>query len=161
MSDLGLLARLEASAAGVAVAESPWLFPALESAHVVALALVVGSIGMMDLRLLGLIRRETPVTSAAAEILPWTWSAFAVAATTGAFMFVSRAGDYWDNPFFRAKLALLALAGLNMASFHLLTWRSVARWEVGPPPAAARLAGGLSLAAWTAVVICGRWVGFV
>ena len=127
----------------------------------VALGLVVGSVMIMDLRLVGLARRTLPVTQVVREVLPWTWSAFLAAALTGGLMFVSRANDYWDNDFFRAKLILLAIAGLNMAAFHAVTWRTVSRWEAGPAPLAAKLAGGISLALWVGVVICGRWIGFV
>lgn len=155
-----LLEAVEATPLAVAVAESGWLFPAAESAHVVALALVVGTIMMVDLRLLGLSRRGVPVTQATGEVLPFTWAAFAVAVATGLLMFVSRASDYWENPFFRIKLVLLALAGVNMVVFHFVTWRSVRSWETGTPAPGARLAGLLSLLLWIGVVVCGRWIGF-
>jgi hypothetical protein len=156
-----LLTQVESLPFAKLIAENGWIFPTLESSHVVALGLVVGSVMIMDLRLVGLARRTLPVTQVVRETLPWTWSAFLVAALTGSLMFVSRANDYWDNDFFRAKLILLALAGLNMAAFHVVTWRSVSRWAAGPLPLGAKLAGGTSLALWIGVVICGRWIGFV
>lgn len=144
----------------VAIAESAWMFPTIESLHVLALAVVVGSIMIMDLRLLGIARRRLPVTQVAEEILPWTWMAFVSAAITGGLMFVSRAADYWENDFFRVKIVLLGLAGLNMGVFHLMTWRAVEAWREGATPMAARAAALTSLMLWIAIVICGRWIGF-
>jgi hypothetical protein len=156
-----LFGWLKAQAFAVAIAESSWLFPTIETLHVIALALVLGTIALMDLRLIGLRGTSLPVTRAAAELLPWAWSGFIGAVITGSLMFSSRATDYWENDFFRIKLILLALAGLNMVVFHGLTYRTVDRWDQGAPPPGARLAGGLSLLLWLGVTICGRWIGFV
>ena len=71
----------------------------------------------------------------------------------------TRAGTYMGNPAFQIKLALLALAGVNMAAFHFGTFRRVAQWDTTAPPAAARLAGVASLAMWIGVILAGRWVG--
>jgi hypothetical protein len=76
-------------------------------------------------------------------------------------MFSSRAVQYAGNLAFQLKLGLLLLAGLNMAVFHLVTFRSIGRWDrQATPPAAARLAGGLSLLLWLAIIACGRTIGF-
>lgn len=146
---------------GLAIAESGWMFPTVESVHVVALALVVGSIAMMDFRLLGMFGRSHRVTRLADDVLPWTWMSFVVAAISGATLFASAAETYWENPFFRVKIVLLALAGINMGIFHFVTWRTVHEWdENAPTPQAAKAAGLLSLVFWIGVVICGRWIGF-
>lgn len=139
---------------------SDWLFPILESAHVAALALVFGTILVVDLRLLGLSARGTRVTTLVRELLPWTWGAWCLAAVFGALMFLSHPLDYARNLPFRLKFAAMALAGLNMLAFHAGAFRQVARWDAGPPPAAARVAGGVSLLCWTSVVLCGRLIGF-
>lgn len=153
---------LEAQPFAVAIAESTWLFPAIEVLHVVALALVVGSIAMLDLRLLGVSRRDYGVMELTAETLPWTWSAFAVAVITGSLMFSSAATTYAENIPFRFKLLLLLLAGINMAVFHLTAYRRVHNWNHQiPTPRAARVAGTLSLTFWVGVVFFGRWIGFV
>ncbi|OYX34706.1 MAG: hypothetical protein B7Y99_04930 [Caulobacterales bacterium 32-69-10] len=138
-----------------------YAFPVLEAAHVVAIMLVVGSIFMLDLRLVGVSSRNHAVTRLSAEVLPWTWTAFAVAAVTGALLFTSQAGAYAQNLQFQLKLALMAAAGLNMLLFHFITWRSVDAWNTATPtPPAAKLAGLLSLVFWIGVVVCGRWVGW-
>jgi len=152
---------LETSALGTTVSQSTWLFPAIETIHVIALALVVGSIAVLDLRLLDRTWRVRAITELTQDVLPWTWASFAVAATSGFLMFASAATKYAADTPFRIKMVLLLLAGTNMLAFHRFTYRSVAAWDVNAPtPRAAKLAGGLSLLFWIGVVTCGRWVGF-
>lgn len=143
------------------VSQSTWWFPGLEAAHVIAAALVVGAIAMLDLRLLWAASRERAVSALSAEVLPFVWLAFATAVVTGGLLFMSSATHYGVNGPFLYKMGLLVLAGANMAAFHLLTARRAHEWDAGRPPAwQARLAGALSLLFWTAVIICGRWIGF-
>jgi hypothetical protein len=137
-----------------------WWFPLLESLHVLTAALVVGSILMLDLRLLGLAARHHPVHRMTREILGWTWAAFAVALITGAGLFITRASHYADNVAFQIKIGLLLLAALNVLAFHFITARSIDRWDTSRAlPRPARLAGGCSLALWIAVMLAGRWIG--
>jgi hypothetical protein len=153
-------AWLEALPLPAAILESGWLFPTLETVHVMALALVVGSIATVDLRLLGLARRDEAVWAVAAKALPWTWCAFVVALISGGLLFSSAAVKYLGTPAFILKMALLLLAGLNMLIFHFGPGRNIAAWEPGRTPPSAKLAGGLSLAFWIGVVAAGRWIGF-
>ena len=157
-----LLLWLEHTSPAIAISESSWLFPGIESIHVVAITLVVGSITMVDLRLLDINLRERPVAELTGEVLPWTWASFAVAVCSGALLFSSNATHYWGTVPFRAKMLLLALAGLNMEVFHATTHRSVNIWGGQPrTPRAAKISGGVSLALWVGVVALGRWIGFV
>jgi len=129
---------------------------------VLMLVLVVGSIMVVDLRLLNLTSRDRSVKELTDEVLPWTWTAFAGAAMTGSLLFSSSALKYSGIWQFEAKMCMLALAALNMGLFHLGAFRSVAQWDRAParPPLAAKLAGGISLGIWVIVVALGRWVGF-
>lgn len=155
------LEALEALPLSTAILESNWLFPWIETLHVLALTIVVGSIAIVDLRLLGLASKDRSVTSLTKQLLPWTWSAFAVALLSGALMFASAAVKYYNNLPFRIKVLLLLLAGLNMLVFHLRAYRRVEVWDVAPAtPGAARLAGALSLTFWIGVVAAGRWIAF-
>lgn len=157
-----VLEWIKGTSLATSISESTWLFPTIETVHVLALALVVGSIALVDLRLLGISGRNRPVSRTLAEMLPWTWIGFAVAALSGSLMFASAATRYAGNVFFLTKLTALGLAGLNMVFFHLAIHRSVARWDhQARPPFAARMTGALSLALWTGIVTLGRWVGFV
>ena len=155
-------ASIEALPAAVAIAESDWIFPTLETVHVLAIALVFGSIALLDLRLLGVASRNHGVLHIAREMLPWTWGAFSLAIITGGLMFISNAVMYYNNWPFLVKMVLLLLAGANMAVFHLTEFRSVKLWNLQlPPPIGARLAAMLSLTFWVLIVACGRWIGFV
>jgi uncharacterized membrane protein len=143
------------------IRENDVLFPLIESVHVVAICLVVGSILAVDLRLLGLASIHRSVSRVADGILPLTWAAFAVALASGGLLFISNATKYLENGYFVAKICLIAAAGLNMAIFHLVSAKDLPRWENQTRlPFQARLAGGLSILLWISVVTCGRWIGF-
>jgi len=156
-----LVAFFEHSGIAEAVRENDTLFPLIESAHVVAISLVVGSILALDLRLLGFASVGRPVSRFANAILPVTWAAFALAATTGFLLFISNASKYLSNGYFDAKIILICAAGLNMVVFHAVGARDMPQWEkLAQPPFPARAAGAISILLWIAVVVCGRWIGF-
>ena len=136
------------------------MFPTIETVHVFALVLVVGTIMTVDLRLLGIANKDRPFSEVASEMLPWTWAAFAIAALAGMLMFSSKALTYYGNIPFRLKMICLLLAGINMVMFHWLGTRHLEAWDRGRPPRAAKLAGGASLLLWVTIVAAGRWVGF-
>src|SRR5688572_20182595 len=143
------------------IRSSALAFPWLESVHVLAIALVLGSIAVADLRLLGIASVKRPVTQLLNDVLPVTWVAFVVAAVTGLLMFISNATEYAHNTPFQLKMVLLVLAGLNMLAFQLITFRGVGQWdEARVTPPAARFAGAFSLLAWIGIVAFGRWIGF-
>ena len=153
--------RLEYSGFGIYIAESTWAFPTLETLHVIALVTVLGTIFVMDLRMLGLTSNKFAVTKLAKDTLPWTWGAFVLAAITGGMLFVSKATSYVINPYFLWKMAMIALAGLNMMYFHFITWRTVDHWDRDASlPFAVKLAAALSLIFWLLVVFFGRAIGF-
>jgi hypothetical protein len=154
------LTRLQDLSLPTLIRESDWLFPTIETVHVFALVLVVGSIMTVDLRLLGFTNKERPFSQVASEMLPWTWTAFGIAALAGMLMFSSKALTYYSNIPFRLKMLCLLLAGINMAMFHWLGTRHLGDWDRGRPPRAAKLAGGASLLLWTTIVAAGRWIGF-
>ncbi len=157
-----LLVALQSTSWATAIREDDTLFPVIESLHVLAITFVVGTISMVDLRLLGVTSRQRAVSQLTAEILPWTWGAFVVAVITGSLMFASSATKYIANPPFQIKLVMLLLAGVNMAVFHLVTQRNIAHWDEHPvTPVGAKIAGGLSLLFWLGAITAGRWIGFV
>lgn len=156
-----LLLTLQNTGFATAIREGDSLFPWIESIHVLAISLVVGTILIVDLRLLGFGAHRRSISALMREVLPLTWSAFAMAATTGFLLFASAAVKYaalWE---FQAKMLLLVGAGLNMTIFHLVSGRSMVAWdEAATPPLAAKAAGGLSLCLWLGVLVMGRVIGF-
>ena len=156
-----ILKWLESTPLSIFILESEWAFPTIESIHVIAIALVVGTISIVDLRLLGLASTKRGFTELSHEVLPWTWLAFAVAVIAGLLLFITHATEYFGNTAFRIKLLLILLAGLNMMYFHLFTCRKVSEWDRSfAVPLAGRIAGGISLLCWIAVIGFGRWIGF-
>ena len=150
---------LQATPFAMAISQD-W-FPWVESTHVVCLALVAGTLFMVDTRLMGLTLVNLRVTHVAERLLPWTWGAFIGAAITGSTMFIAGATHYTGNAPFLIKMGLLVLAGINMLYFQFVTYRDVARWDSGRPTRAARAAGAVSLLLWCLIIGFGRWVGFV
>lgn len=156
-----ILDQLTNTPLATAIREGDIWFPWLETVHVLAVTLVFGTIVMVDLRLLGLRGYRVSTATVIHELVPWTWGAFVLAVVSGSALFVSKAETYADNTFFRLKMAALLFAGLNMMIFHLGAYRSISDWDTASiRPLGARLAGGLSLACWLAVLCCGRWIGF-
>lgn len=153
---------LQATPIATTVAENDVLFPWIESVHVLAIVLVVGTISIVDLRLLGMASLDISARRLMRDVIPYTWGAFAVAATTGLLMFSSDAVHYGHNRLFQIKLVTLVLAGLNMATFHLFGERDVERWDApgATTPLSAKAAATISLLAWVAVVSLGRGTGF-
>lgn len=144
-----------------AIREGAVLFPWIESVHVLAITLVVGSISVVDLRLLGVVSVNRSVVSVSADVLPFTWTAFVFAILTGSALFTSHAVGYAQNFQFRMKLLLLVLAGVNMLTFHWIMGRGLGRWsEAGATPWQGKVAGLISLMLWIGMVAFGRWIGF-
>ncbi|MSQ63912.1 MAG: hypothetical protein EXR33_08780 [Betaproteobacteria bacterium] len=134
------IGALEASAIGVALRDVSWLFAAVKAVHLAGIAMLVGSIAVLDLRLLGL-RRSVPVRRLAGRILPWTAASFCLIVPSGLAMFVANAGELIASPVFAVKICLILLAGANAGLFHAGVFRRAARWDADVmPPIAARTA---------------------
>jgi hypothetical protein len=156
-----ILTAIEDWPLGMAINESTFWFPFMESVHVLSFAFMVGSIFFVDLRLLGLIGKGNPVRQAS-RMLPLTWAAFVIAAISGTLMFAPAASRYVANPAFQWKFILMVVAGINMLTFHFGVWRTVSGWdEFSATPRAAKIAGLISMASWIGVVITGRIVPFL
>ena len=162
MEASGILGALEASALAREMRGSLWLYPIVEIAHITGIAVLVGSVSAIDLRLLGL-GRAIPVRALGSFLLGWAWLGFAIVVPTGLAMFSTHAMEFVQNPAFRLKLLLLAVAALNAATFHLTVYRTAIDWnrEDAPTPGTAKLAALLSLALWLGVIACGRLIAYV
>lgn len=148
---------LEATAGSVAIRESLLLYPIIETTHVLTLCLFLGMIALLDLRLLGVGLRGVPVSEVAGQLLPWALAGFVLMAISGSLLFYSGPVRAAANIFFRIKMVMIALTGINALVFHFTVYRRVAQWNCDPiPPLRARVAGFCSLLLWAGVVICGR-----
>jgi len=145
----------------IALHESLYLYPLIESTHVLTLTLFVGLAVMLDLRLLGLMMRQVPVSEVTARLLPWTKAGFVVMVITGALLFYAIPVRTYQSIFFRAKVAMLLLAGLNVWLFHSRVERRVADWDLAPiAPLPARVAAVVSLVLWAGIVVAGRMIAY-
>lgn len=161
MNIASLLTWIEGTSLANQIRESLLLFPVLESIHVIGLALVFGTIVVIDLRLLGIASSERPFDRVAADILKWTWVAFALTALTGGLMFTTNATVYYNNFYFRMKMLLLVLSAVNMAAFEVTARRTVREWNASPrAPRAGRAVAVASLVIWLGVIFAGRMIGF-
>jgi hypothetical protein len=161
MSLLAFFERLADSSWSVDLHESQYAYSIIESIHVWAMALFFGSVVMFDLRLLGWIMRSVPVSEVVGRLLPWTIAAFVIMVISGTLLVFAIPLRSYQNIFFRGKMLLLLLAGLNVWIFHTRVYPRVAAWDgAGVPPRAARVAGALSLALWIGIVFSGRMIAY-
>jgi hypothetical protein len=152
---------IQASAPAEWMRTSVKAMPIVEAIHVLAAVTVFGTIFIVDLRLLGFPNTHRSFTRISNELLRLTWAAFFVAVIAGLLMFAANANTYWVNTAFQFKMLALLGAGLNMAIFQGITYRSVAAWDEGTPtPLAARIAGAASILIWVTVIFLARWIGF-
>jgi len=132
-----------------------WAFPVVQSLHFMGFALSIGTIAIVDLRLLGLGMRRQSASDLAADLHRWTLAGFAVMLITGPLMFSADAVRYHYNASFQFKMWCFMLALLFHFTFHRRAVRP------GVSPIAARIGGALSLLLWTGVVAGGRMIAFV
>ena len=161
MSFLPFFQWMAALPASVALRESLYVWPFLESAHVLTLGLFAGTAAMLDLRLLGVSFGPIRASEFTNRLLPWTRAAFAVMAATGLLVFFANPARYYQNLFFRVKVVLLVAAGLNILYFHSRTHHGIEGWDASRrPPKAARMAAVVSLTAWAGVIVAGRMMAY-
>ena len=130
-----------------------YAYPTLETMHIIAIAMVFGTLWIVDLRLLGVIR-AIDARLLARTLLPWTLAGVALALLTGLTMFMSRIGDFIGNPAFIIKMGLLCAAGANAGVLH-------ARGALDETSTITRFQAGLSILIWIAIISCGRWIAYV
>jgi hypothetical protein len=156
-----LWTELAATNLSVFLREATWAYPVLEIAHIIGLALVVGSIFAFDLRLLG-VNTSLPMTILGRHLLPWVWIGFCLNAVSGGLLFISNPVEFAANPALTAKLGLIALAGINALYFQLRLAPAMEAWNCGTPaPAEARISALFSIVLWLAVIVAGRLMAYV
>lgn len=152
---------LEATRGSIALRESLQLYPLVETVHVLSIAFFVGTIAMVDLRLIGVAFREVPVSQMTTRILPWTIAGFVIMAATGLLLFYAVPVRTFHSIWFRIKIVLIAVAAINIFLFHWRVERDRDRWDNDArPPIGARLSAAASLAIWTGVIVMGRMIAY-
>ncbi|HVW08287.1 MAG TPA: DUF6644 family protein [Bryobacteraceae bacterium] len=160
MSLLPLLNWLQNTGWATSLKESTLMFPFVEGSHLLALSFSVGMVMVLDLRLLRLCLRDKPAALVMREVMPWSLAGFAVMLGTGFLLFASQAVSAWTNPFFRVKMILLALSGLNALYYQVRYYPRMADWDREGTPAGVRAIAILSLIFWIGVIACGRTMAY-
>ncbi|MGX1509573.1 DUF6644 family protein [Streptomyces collinus] len=143
------------------IRSTAYLYPMLESIHIIGIALLIGPAAAFDLRLLGAGQQMLRVTTAANHLLRLSHVGFVIAAVTGVALFLPGANLIADRGSAPWKLGLILLAGISILIFHRRTYRNVADWDTNQPtPIAARCAAVVSLTSWTGVTITGRLLAY-
>lgn len=149
-----ILAALHASTLAAALRGSTWLYPLVNAGHIVGIALLFGAIASLDLRLMG-VWRETPLPALSRILAPVAAAGFALAATAGTLLFITKAPSYAASMLFQAKMLLILAAIANIGAYYALRRRA----EPMPAPLQ-RLFGAVSVSTWLAVIVLGRLVGY-
>ena len=162
MSDApGPIAALEQAPFAVAMRHELWLYPIVEIVHIAGFVVLVGSIVVLDLRLLGL-SRSISARELARHVLPWTFGALLAIVPSGFLMFMAHASDFVTNRAFQVKLALIVLAGINAALFHTGAHGKYTQWDrYASPPAPVKMHAAASLVIWAGVIACGRLLAYI
>jgi hypothetical protein len=150
---------IDGTAASAFMAESWWAWRAAESLHFIGLSLLIGTVGMFDLRMMGLVKR-VPL-SALHRMVPWGVFGYLINVSTGILFFAGFPDQYMYNPSFQIKMMFMAMAGINVLVFYLVVYGKIK--ALGPEddaPRAARIIGLVSLLCWMGVITCGRLLTF-
>ena len=152
---------LATTSGSIALHESLYVYLIVSTVHVVTLSVFVGTAVMLDLRLLGATMRRVPVSEVAARLRPWTATGCLLMIISGALLFYANPPLRYQNIFFRTKMAMLVVAGVNAWVFHHSVYRRVAEWDRDPvPPRSARVAGGVALVLWAVMITSGRMIAY-
>ena len=161
MTILGACEWLQGLPWASGIKQSSWQFPVIESVHSLAIAVMLWPAAILDMRLLGVLMKRRKVSTVALQFLPWVWTGFTVMVLSGVLLFAAEAVKCYNSPFFRAKVVLIGVAGLNALIFHKTVFGNVQDWdESDRAPFRARLAGGCSLLVWIGVVAMGRALAY-
>src|SRR5579872_3579369 len=163
MTFLAFCKWIENSPLGAGVRDSVWIFPVIESIHILAIVLLAFTAAMIDLRLLGAgFLRRRPVAEVASQLTPWMWRAITLLIVTGIALFASEAASKcYESKAFYVKLALIAIAVVNAAISGAAIKHHAVQWDqTSSAPPQAKVMALLSLVAWAGVVFAGRGIAY-
>jgi hypothetical protein len=159
---VSLFQWLNDSAFSVWLRESDTPFPIIETVHILALGLSVGTIMWVDLRLMGRVTTRYRVSDVVGRLEPWAIAGFAVMFSSGLLLFISEPIKCYTTLSFQLKAVMLLLTGLNVWYFHAKVYPGVAEWdESAVMPRRAKMVGLVSMLLWFGIIIAGRWTAYV
>lgn len=141
--------------------DSLWAEPLVETIHVLTLTLFLGFAALLDLRLLGVALRRRPASEVLRQLNPWLIAGFIIMIVSGVFLFCGDPVSFYSTTFFKVKMIMLVLAGLNVLIFNATIGRRTAEWDRAlKTPTAAKIAAVVSLVLWVAIVAAGRAIAY-
>jgi hypothetical protein len=156
---MAFLEWLQSTWVGVLVAESLWGYPLFETIHSLGMAMLIGSLGLINLRVLG-YKSELPLFQMQ-QLLPLAWLGFTLNALSGSLLFTSDAVYFFESYTFRIKMVLIVLGGLNAALLGRRIFRdAVAGSPVAPPALSTKWIAATSLVFWLGAVCAGRLIAY-
>ena len=156
---MGFLEWLQSTWFGVLVAESLWGYPIFETIHTIGMAMMIGSLGLINLRVLG-YKPELRLLDTR-QLLPLAWIGFTLNAISGSALFTSDAVYFWGKYTFRIKMILITLGGINASLLGQRVFREAAAAGPAPPPAVStKWIAFSSLIFWFGAVIAGRLIAY-
>ena len=154
-------ANLYTSPISTGIRETVWIIPTIQSIHIVAIAVVVGSALVTDLRLAGVLASDETPQTVVRRYLPWMWAALALLLATGATLAVGEPNRVLENPVFWTKMGLVVFAFTLTLLFRYPILHREFRLEHARWAALAKPMAWASLLVWIAVIFCGRWIAYV
>jgi uncharacterized membrane protein SirB2 len=141
-----------------AIQNAFWVIPTIQTVHILAIAVVMTSMALLDLRLMGAVGRHQTLESMADRFLPWVWGALAVLLTSGVLLIVGEPARELGSAVFWLKMSLLVLASMITLAFQYLQRKHPSFWDTRRVLAAAT--AGASLLLWVAILSAGRWIAY-
>ena len=138
----------------------PWA-PVVQTVHLLGISAVMGSIVLIDLKVLGLALPSQSTTELVRRLMPWTWCALPLLASSGSVSILARPERYFTNPVFGLKFAMLVPAVILAAVFQAASAKDARFWDRSRGRrASARIVAALSLFLWMGVALAGRWIAY-
>ena len=158
---MSFLAWLHDTSFSVMMRDSIWAEPIVETIHVLTLTVFLGFVLLLDLRLLDLAMRRRRVSDLFVQLNPGLFGGFAVMVVTGLLLFSGDPVAFYSTLFFKLKMIMLVLAGLNVLAFDFTVGRRLPEWDLAPrTPWGAKAAGIVSLVLWISIVAAGRGIAY-
>lgn len=156
---MAFLEWLQSTRVASFVAETLWAYPLFETLHTLGMALLIGALGLINLRILG-YKAELPVVGTL-DLLPLAWFGFSVNLVSGFALFTSDAVYFWSSITFKVKLGLIVLAGINAFVLSQSVFRNARAGDATAPGMPAKLVAGTSLMFWVGAIIAGRLIAYL
>ena len=153
-----LAAWLATTSLNSVIQNNYWMIAVIQSVHILCIAIVVTSMGMLDLRLVGIAGKRQSLVDVGRRFLPWTWTALVLLLLSGSLLITAEPARELQSDFFWLKMTLIACVVALTVSFQLVLNLGAGFWERNRPIAV--VVGVISLGLWIGIVVCGRWIAY-